>query len=46
MVFVLALLAPGFPGFGSQRPGPYAALGPAFDPRHNLNGAILCEGVI
>ena len=52
MVFVLALLvaaallAPRFPGFGSQRPGPYAALGPAFDPRRNLNGAILFEGVI
>ena len=34
-------------GFGSQHPAHYANLpGPAFDPRHHLNGPILCEGVI
>jgi hypothetical protein len=33
-------------GFMAQRPGDYAAGGPLFDIRKELNGPILCEGVI
>ena len=43
----IALIVSRRVGFGSQRPAHYANLpGPAFDPRHHLNGPILCEGVI
>ena len=33
-------------GFRTQKPGDFAATGPAFDMRLHLNGPILCEGVI
>ena len=33
-------------GFAAQRPEDYAGKGPAFDIRRELNGPILCEGVI
>jgi len=33
-------------GFRAQRPSDYAGQGPAFDIRTELNGPILCEGVI
>ena len=46
LVLVLTALAYRFAGFSSQHPAQYASLGPAFDPRHHLNGPILCEGVI
>ena len=46
LALVLAALAYRFAGFSSQRPAQYAGLGPVFDPRHHLNGPILCEGVI
>ena len=46
LAILAALYLPRFVGFASQRPDHYAGLGPAFDPRHHLNGAILCEGVI
>ncbi len=31
-----------FASFGAQKPGDYAATGPAFDIRERLNGPILC----
>ncbi|MBC7738224.1 MAG: DUF3833 domain-containing protein [Candidatus Saccharibacteria bacterium] len=46
LVVVVTALLYRFAGFSSQRPGHYAGQGPAFDPRHHLNGPILCEGVI
>ena len=46
LAVVAALAAPLFAGFRSQRPGHFAALGPSFDPRRDLNGRVLCEGVI
>lgn len=46
LVAVLALAAPRFVGFRSQTPADFAALGPSFDPRRDLNGKVLCEGVI
>ncbi|MGV8950970.1 MAG: DUF3833 domain-containing protein [Cypionkella sp.] len=33
-------------GFTSQRPDQWVGKGPQFDPRHDLAGPILCEGVI
>lgn len=33
-------------GFRSQRPADFAHKGPRFDPRRDLSGPILCEGVI
>lgn len=33
-------------GFRGQKPVHYAGLGPKFDPKRDLNGKILCEGVI
>jgi Protein of unknown function (DUF3833) len=33
-------------GFRAQKPGDYKGSTPAFDPRRDLNGPILCEGVI
>lgn len=33
-------------GFRSQRPSDFAQKGPRFDPRRDLSGPILCEGVI
>jgi hypothetical protein len=41
-----ALILPRFIGFRSQRPEHYAGKRPSFDPRRDLNGPILCEGVI
>ena len=41
-----AIAAHRFTGFRSQRPAHFAALGPGFDPRRDLNGPILCEGVV
>jgi hypothetical protein len=35
-----------FWGFRAQKPSDYAGTGPAFDPRRDLNGPLLCEGVI
>lgn len=33
-------------GFTAQKPAHYRGLAPNFDPRHHLNGPLLCEGVI
>lgn len=41
-----ALVLPRVIGFRSQRSQHFASQGPTFDPRRNLNGPILCEGVI
>lgn len=41
-----AIVVPRFAGFRSQRPAQFATQGPAFDPRRDLSGPILCEGVI
>lgn len=46
LVVIAALIAPLFIGFRSQRPAHFADLAPRFDPRRDLNGRILCEGVI
>jgi hypothetical protein len=47
VLFALAaILAPRWIGFRSQTPADYAKMGPGFDPRRDLNGPILCEGVI
>ena len=47
LALALVALIPRIAGFPSQRPSHYANLpGPTFDPRHHLNGPILCEGVI
>ena len=46
LILAIAALAYRLAGFPSQSPADYAHLGPAFDPRHHLNGPILCEGVI
>ncbi len=51
LMFVLIVIAsiavlPRYFGFASQRPGDWAGKGPQFDPRRDLNGPILCEGVI
>jgi hypothetical protein len=43
---LIAAVAPRYIGFRSQRPADFANGGPAFDPRRDLNGPILCEGVI
>ena len=46
LAVLAALIAPLFVGFRSQRPAHFAGLAPRFDPRRDLNGQILCEGVI
>ncbi len=46
LAVLATLAAPFFIGFRSQRPAHFAALEPRFDPRRDLNGQILCEGVI
>jgi hypothetical protein len=46
LVVLAALILPHLIGFRSQRPAHFAGLGPRFDPRRDLNGPILCEGVI
>ena len=43
---VCALVLPRVTGFRTQHPSHYASLGPKFDPRIHLAGAILCEGII
>ena len=43
---IAAVVVPLFIGFRSHKPSHYAAKGPAFDPRRDLNGPIQCEGVI
>lgn len=46
LAVIAALAAPFFIGFRSQRPAHFAAREPTFDPCRDLNGQILCEGVI
>ncbi len=46
ILVLVVLVAPRFIGFRSQKPAHFASHGPSFDPRHALNGPILCEGVI
>lgn len=46
LLVVLAITLPRFVGFRSQRPQDFATQGPAFDPLRDLNGPMLCEGVI
>lgn len=45
-VVALAMIAPRYIGFRSQRPADLAAQSPRFDLRTHLSGPILCEGVI
>jgi len=46
VVIAVVLLRSRFASFGAQRPEDYADQTPAFDIRCELNGAIICEGVI
>ena len=46
ITFVLLAIMTRLTGFRTQKPGDFAATGPAFDMRQHLNGNILCEGVI
>lgn len=46
LVAVASVVVPLFIGFRSQKPTQFASLGPAFDPRRDLSGPIVCEGVI
>lgn len=46
LLIAVALVAPRYVGFRSQRPADLAAASPRFDLRSHLSGPILCEGVI
>jgi hypothetical protein len=46
LAVLATLAAPFFIGFRSQRAAHFATQVPRFDPRRDLNGQILCEGVI
>ena len=45
-VIALVMVLPRYIGSSSQRPAQWHGKGPEFDPRRDLNGKILCEGII